>query len=117
MQNKDTSEMMRIRESTTEELQTAINRLKKGRSADGNGIRAEDIKACDDETKEMVRQIFNEIVKQNEFTPEAWRKVRIKVIHKKRKRGRCWKLPPDLFFASVVQTVHDNTVQRIISKS
>ena len=31
----------------------------------------------------MVRQIFNEIVKQNEFTPEAWRNVRIKVIHKK----------------------------------
>ena len=31
----------------------------------------------------MVRQIFNEIVKQNEFTPEAWKKVKIKVIHKK----------------------------------
>ena len=25
----------------------------------------------DDETREMVRQIFNEIMKQNEFTPEA----------------------------------------------
>ena len=56
---------------------------KKGKSADSNGNRAEDIKASDDETKEMVRQIFNEIVKQNEFTPEAWRKVRIKEIHKK----------------------------------
>ena len=31
----------------------------------------------------MVRQIFNEIIKQNEFTPEAWKKVKIKVIHKK----------------------------------
>ena len=31
----------------------------------------------------MVRQIFNEITKQNEFTPVAWEKVRIKVIHKK----------------------------------
>ena len=31
----------------------------------------------------MVRQIFNEIIKQNEFTPEAWKKVRIKVSHKK----------------------------------
>ena len=36
----------------------------------------------------MVRQIFNEIVKQNEFTPEAWRKVRINVIHKK----ETWKM-------------------------
>ena len=52
-------------------------------TADSNGIRAEDITACDEETTEMVRQIFNEIVKQNEFTPEAWRRVRIKVIHKK----------------------------------
>ena len=109
---------MRIAEITTEGLQTAINRLKKkGRSAD-SGIRAEDIKACDDETKEMVRQIFNEIVKQNEFTPEAWRKVRTKVIHQKKKERRIrWKLAPDLFFASVAQTVHDNTAQQIISKT
>ena len=56
---------------------------KKGKSRDSDGIRAEDIKACDDETREMVRQIFNEIIKQNEFTPEAWKKVKIKVLHKK----------------------------------
>ena len=31
----------------------------------------------------MVRQIFNEIIKRNEFTPEDWKKVTIKVIHKK----------------------------------
>ena len=31
----------------------------------------------------MVRQIFNEIIKRNEFTPEDWKKVAIKVIHKK----------------------------------
>ena len=54
-----------------------------GKSPDSNGIRAEDIKACDDETREMVRQIFNEIIKQNEFTPEAWKNVKIKVIYKK----------------------------------
>ena len=33
--------------------------------------------------KEMVRQIFNEIIKQNEFTLEAWKKVKLKVLHKK----------------------------------
>ena len=82
--NNGTDEMTRIPEITTEELQTAVNKLiKKGKSPNSNGIRAEDIKACDDETKEMVRQIFNEIVKQNEFTPEAWKKVKIKVIHMK----------------------------------
>ena len=56
---------------------------KEGKSPDSDGIRAEDIKACDDETKEMVRQIFNVIMKQNEFTPETWKKVRTKVLHKK----------------------------------
>ena len=30
----------------------------------------------------MVRQIFNEIIKQNEFALEAWKKVKIKVLHK-----------------------------------
>ena len=30
----------------------------------------------------MVRQIFNEIIKRKEFTPEDWKKVTIKVIHK-----------------------------------
>ena len=31
----------------------------------------------------MVRQIFNEIRKRNDFTPKDWKKVTIKVIHKK----------------------------------
>ena len=83
VQNNGTDEMTRISEIATEELQFAINKLTQGKSPGSNGIRAENIKACDDETREMVRQIFNEIVKQNEFTPEAWKKVKIKVIHKK----------------------------------
>ena len=83
MHNNNTNEMTRIPEITTEELRTAINKLRKDKSLDSIEIRAEDIKACDDETREMVRQIFNEIIKQNEFTPEAWKKVKIKVIYKK----------------------------------
>ena len=72
-----------IPEFTREELQAAIDRLKKGKAGDSNGIRAEDIKACGEETKEMVRQIFNEVPKQKESTPEAWRRIKIKVIYKK----------------------------------
>ena len=83
MHNNNTNEVMRIPEITTEELRTAINKLTKGKSPDINGIRAEDIKACDYETREMVRQIFNEIMKQNEFTLEAWKKVKIKVKNNK----------------------------------
>ena len=40
----------------------------------------------------MVRQVFNEIIKQNQLTPEAWKKVKIKVIHTKRDQehvGNC----------------------------
>ena len=31
----------------------------------------------------MVKQIFNEIIRQNAFPPEAWKKVKIKVLLKK----------------------------------
>ena len=87
----DTDEMTRIPEIAAGELQDAIIKLKKkGKSPDSDGIRAEDIKACDDETREMVRQIFNEIIKQNEFTPEAWKKVKIKVLQKKGDVEKCW---------------------------
>ena len=58
-----------IPEFTTEELQAAIDRPRQGKAGDSNGIRAEEIKTCDEETKEMVRQIFNEVLKQNECTP------------------------------------------------
>ena len=64
--NNNTEETARI---TTEELQTAINKLKKSKSPDSKGIRAEDVQVCDDETREMVRQIFNGFLKRNEFTP------------------------------------------------
>ena len=83
MHNNNTEETTRIPEITTEELQTAINKLEKGKSPDNRGIRAEDIKDCDEETREMMRQIFNEIMKRNNFTPEEWKKVKIKVIYKK----------------------------------
>ena len=73
----------RILDITSEELQSAISKLKTGKSPDGNGIRAEDIKDCNDETREMMRQIFNEIIKRNNFTPDEWKKVKIKVIYKK----------------------------------
>ena len=52
LHNNDTEKMTIIPEITTEELQAAINKLKKGKSPDSNGIRAEDIKACEDETPE-----------------------------------------------------------------
>ena len=62
---------------TDEEIQSAINKLKKSKASDNNGIRAEDIKTCDNETKEMTKLIFNEVLKQESCTPEIWRRIRI----------------------------------------
>ena len=68
---------------TDEEIQAGINKLRKGKASDNNGIRAEDIKTCDTATKETIKQIFNEVSKQESCTPETWRRIRIKVIHRK----------------------------------
>ena len=65
--HNNTEETAGIPEITTEELHSAISKLKKGKSPDSNGIRAEDVKACDEETREIERRIFNEIIKRNEL--------------------------------------------------
>ena len=90
---------------TDEEIQAAINKLKKGIANDSNGIRAEDIKTCDNETKEVIKLIFNEVLKQESCTPEVWRRKRIKSFPRKRERRRRPEQSPNLYFASAVQTV------------
>ena len=82
-ENTDSSQIETIPEFTTEEIQAAIDRLKKGKAKDSDGIRAEQLKICSDDTKEKIRTIFNEIALQEDFTPKSWRKIRIQVIYKK----------------------------------
>ena len=60
-----------IPEFTQDEVQAAIDKLKKGKASDNNGIRAEDLKTCDATTTEMIRHIFNEVLKQDDCTPET----------------------------------------------
>ena len=62
----------------------------------------------------MVRQIFNEIIKRKEFTPEDWKKVTIKVVHMKGDVENVSNYRPILLIARVVQTVLDNSVRKII---
>ena len=72
----ETSDDRRIPEITTEELQSAISKLKKKANPKTTmEFVPKTIIACDDETREMVRQLFNEIIKRNNFTPEEWKKV------------------------------------------
>ena len=54
-----------------------------GKAGDSSGIRAEQIKTCDEGTEEWIRQVFNEILQEEDCTPQTWRQIRIQVIHKK----------------------------------
>ena len=85
-EDEESEQSIKIKEFTTEEIQSAIDRLKKGKAKDSSGVRAEQLKNCSDETKEEIRTIFNEIAQQEDFTPESWRKIRIQVFYKKRDR-------------------------------
>ena len=58
-----------IPEFTQDEVQTVIYSLLIGEASDNTGNRAKDIKTCDEMTKEMIRQIFNEVIKQEDCTP------------------------------------------------
>ena len=90
-QNKtaESESMKEIPEFTKKEMQDAIDRIERGNASDSNGIRADDIKECDEETKEMMRPIFNEIIKHKECTLQTWQIIRIKVIFEKR---AMWKM-------------------------
>ena len=52
----DPSQHNSIPEFTKNEIQDAIDRLKKGKAKDSNGIRAEQFKNCSDDTKEKSGQ-------------------------------------------------------------
>ena len=58
---KRRQEVQRLRQKSCKPQST---NSKKGESPDSKGIRGEDIKDFDEETREMVRQVFNEITKR-----------------------------------------------------
>ena len=69
---------------TSNQFRSSQQMKSKMRAGDSSGVRAEQIKNCSDETKERIRQIFNEILLQKQCTPKTWRRIRVQVIHKKR---------------------------------
>ena len=79
----EVDETRAVPEFTKKEIQAAIHHLKNGRPGDSGRMRAEDIKKCDEGTTEMMGQIFNEVLRQKDCTPEAWRRVRLKVIYER----------------------------------
>ena len=81
--NNDTEEMAGIPEITTKELQTVINKLKKRQiprqqwksCRRHQSLRRRDERNCEKSSTRLLRE--------RNFTPEDWKKVTIKVIHKK----------------------------------
>ena len=72
-----------IPEFSRKELIIAIDSLKKGKSADSKGIKADDIKGADEETTTMIHEILNLIIKQNSMAPSSWKNVMITALYKK----------------------------------
>ena len=77
------SQNYHIPEVTKQELQTAIDCLKIGKTGDTIRMKAVDLRDCDDETKENMEDIFNEITEQEFMIPKSWTQVVVRVIYKK----------------------------------
>ena len=106
-----------IPELREQELQAAIDCFKRGNSGDDKGIEAEDVKGCDDETKKMMRKIFNEVIMHECITLEAWRKVTIKMIFEKRRRRKSRKRPPNMYICLFVHGVLNTSVQQALQQA
>ena len=104
-------------EFTKNEVQAAIDSLKKGKASDSNGIRAEDIKACGEATKEMIRQIFNEVPNQEDCTPTTWRRIRIKVIRKKGDVEEAGNYRPICNLPALYKLFSTHSVQQTLSQT
>ena len=106
-----------IPDFTQDEVQAAIDNVKKGKASDNHGIRAEDIKTCDDTTKEMIRQIFNEVLKQEDCTPNTWRRNSYKSDLQQRNVEEVGNYRPILRSASALQTVLNNHIQQTLPQT
>ena len=71
-------------EFTQDELQIAIDSLKKVKPVTTMDSVQKTSRTCDDTTKEMTGQILDEVMKQEDCTPETWRRTPMKVIYKRK---------------------------------
>ena len=89
---EDDEQDKHIQEFTMKELSFATDSHKAGKSSDIKGTKAEDLKGGDEETANIIHEIFILIIKQNSMTPSSWKKVMVTVIYQKgdaTKQGNC----------------------------
>ena len=80
---KETDPHNTIPEFIKNEIQDAIDRLKKGKRKTAMEYKLNNSKIAVMIRRKKFRTIFNEIALQDDFTPKSWRKIRIQVIYKK----------------------------------
>lgn len=76
-----------VEEISKDELECAMLMLKNGKNRGDDGIPSELFKVCDDETIELIRKLFNEIIKEANI-PKQWLESKIILIHKKGDRAK-----------------------------
>eukprot|EP00973_Karenia_brevis_P050589 7023685-Karenia_brevis.AAC.1 len=65
------------------ELDAAIDKLKAKRSCDAAGVCAEMFKASGPKFKQVILDLFNDILQMDATIPEEWKLARIRVLYKK----------------------------------
>ena len=64
------------------EVRKQLRQMAKNKSADGSGLVVEMLQEAGDGVISLVADIFNDVLLRN-YTPEGWRRTRIKVLLKK----------------------------------
>ena len=114
--NRNESHVTTFLNSLNKNYKLRMIASRKERLADTKGIKAEDLKGSDEETKEMSRSIFNGIIKQESVAPKSWKKCRRK-SSRKRWCDKAGHLLFDLNTVDVVQSVLDTALQQTFQKA
>ena len=77
------SKTISYRSSQKNEIQDAIDQLKRGKAKTAMEYELNSLRTAVTKRRK-IRTIFNEIVQRDEFTPKSCRKIRIQVINKKK---------------------------------
>ena len=68
---------------TYNELDTELKKLKDGRCADTNGAFVEMIKKGGETIRNVLLDLFNEVIKQDQQAPEQWKQNMLTIVFKK----------------------------------
>lgn len=67
---------------TDDEIEKAIDQLKKGRASDRKGLTAEMVKAGKEELKSALLSLYNDIIKPGTLPPKDWKETIVTVLFK-----------------------------------